>query len=212
MSTRGDRVSAARRRGSALLVAVVAVVMLSACSGDDDAQADAGTTGHPGGRAASASPSGPSPAEKLTEQLLGSTADEPAVASSQASVTILGESYQLVADVLEVRANSETTLLRWRLKSASGQATKSLGFWLSEPPLFDSRGITLLDRAGNHALSPFTYNKDEHDCVCSQMPESVDGEGQPMYALYPPLDPSATTVDITLPGFPDMKDVPVTRS
>jgi hypothetical protein len=110
------------------------------------------------------------------------------------------------------RAGAQTTLLRWRLKSASGGVTQALGFWLSEPPLFDSRGITILDRPGNHALSPFTYNKDDHDCVCSRLPGSVDGDGEPMYALYPPLDASTTTVDITLPGFPAIEGVPVTRS
>jgi hypothetical protein len=193
---------------TAVTGAVMAAVLLASCSGG-------GTPGGsmtPGSGGTSASSRGPSAAEKLTQSLLGTTSDDPVLGSASGTAEINGQRSQLVADVLEVRAGAQTTLLRWRLKSASGGVTQALGFWLSEPPLFDSRGITVLDRPGNHALSPFTYNKDDHDCVCSRLPGSVDGDGEPMYALYPPLDASTTTVDITLPGFPAIEGVPVTRS
>jgi hypothetical protein len=187
---------------------VLVVALLTSCSGDDTRDSSA----TPGSGASSATSTGPSAAEKLTQQLLGTTSDDPAIGSASGTVEINGQPSQLVADVVEVRAGAQTTLLRWRLKSASGSAARALGFWLSEPPLFDSRGITILDRPGNHALSPFTYNKDDHDCVCSRLPGSVDGDGEPMYALYPPLDASTSTVDITLPGFSTITGVPVTRS
>jgi len=198
-----------RRVGAAAVALLMATALLTSCSGDDT---PAGTPSSGAGASASPSSSGPSAAEKLTQQLLGDTTEAPAVASASGTVEILGKRYQLVADVIAVRASASTTLLQWRLKSASADSTSSLGFWLSRPPLFDSRRVTILDHAGNHALNPFTYDENEHDCVCSTLPGSVDAQGEPLYGLYPPLAGSTTTVDITLPGFPAMKDVPVTRS
>lgn len=199
----------ARRVGSVAVAVLVATALMTSCTGGDEPNGK-GTAGAPG--TTSASPTGPSPVEKLTAQLLGTTADDPALASAQGTVEITGKRYQLVADVLEVRANADTTLLRWRLKSASGESTQAFGFWLSRPPQFDSRRVTVLDKAGNQALSPFTFGKDEVSCVCSTIPHTVNGEGEPMYALFPPLDAASSTVDVTLPGFATMKDVPVTRS
>jgi hypothetical protein len=197
-----------RVRQTVCVAVVLAAVLLTSCSGGDKPDSVAS----PGPSGPSATSSGPSVAEKLTQKLLGTTSDDPAIGSATGTAEINGQPSKLVADVVEVRAGAQTTLLRWRLRSASGSATRALGFWLSRPPLFDSRGITILDRPGNHALSPFTYSKDDHDCVCSRVPGSVDGEGEPMYALYPPLDAATTTVDVTLPGFSAITGVPVTRS
>ncbi|HET8614609.1 MAG TPA: hypothetical protein VFL94_03715 [Actinomycetales bacterium] len=190
-----------------LLAVLAATSLLTSCS-DDDGPRSPSTPSAVGTAAPSTAGSA---VERLTTQLLGTTPDGPVLASSAGTVEINGKRSRLVAEVLEVRATTDTTLLRWRLRSASGESTEAYGFWLSHPPRFDSRRVTLLDTTGKQALSPFTYDRDEIMCVCSTVPKTVDGDGEPMYALFPPLDPSTPTVDVTLPGFPPATGIPVTR-
>ena len=128
---------------------------------------------------------------------------------------VLSAKVPAVAEILEVRAGAQSTLLRWRLKSASGQQVSARGFSLSRPPLFDTRAVAVRDAAGKQVLSPFTYvpQKGDQDtgCVCSVVPSTLGADAEPMYALLPPLAAAATTVDVVLPGFAVAKGVRVTR-
>jgi hypothetical protein len=51
----------------------------------------------------------------------------------------------------------------------------------------------------------------ETSCICSSLPRDVDAGGVDLYATYPSLDQSATTVDVAIPQFPVMQGVKVTR-
>lgn len=207
-----------QRSRTAGLVLTGAAVLLAGCSGASSPGAGATPTGARSGSGPTTGGSGSptsSTAEQLTTQILGTTDDTAPVASVEGNLTTRTDRFPAVAQVLEVRASATSTLLRWRLKSAAGTQTGTRGFALSRPPFFDTRAVSLRDAAGKQVLSPFTYvpQKSENDlgCVCSAIPGAIGEDAEPMYALYPPLDPAATTVDVMLPGFAVAKAVTVTR-
>lgn len=143
-------------------------------------------------------------------------------AEAPASVTTLrgslarpGGPVAVEVDILAVQASAETTLLRWRLRSGTGQPQQVLTSSLSRPGLVDTRAVALADVAGNQRLQPFTYipplKTEDLRCTCSDVPKSVSAAGVQMYALFPPLAANATTVDVVIPGLPTAEKVPVTR-
>lgn len=156
-----------------------------------------------------------SSADQLTAQILGGATGSAAVATVKGNLQVQASAVPVVAEILEVRAGAASTLLRWQLKSASGQQVQARGYTFSRPPLFDTRAVALRDTTGKRVLMPFTYVPQKSDldngCVCSQIPQTVGAAAEPLYALYPPLAPSTTAVDVTLPGFAVAKGVPVTR-
>lgn len=203
-------------RSRAVLAMTGAAVLLASCSGASSPPATAGASTPssataPGG---SASPTSAT-TDRLTSQILGTTQDPASIAAVDGTLLVLSAKVPAVAEILEVRAGRKSTLLRWRLKSASGSQVSARGSSLSRPPLFDTRAVSLRDVAGAAVLSPFTYvpQRGENDtgCVCSAVPAGLGADAEPMYALYPPLDPAATTVDVVLPGFAVAKGVAVTR-
>lgn len=196
----------------------VAAVLSSGCSGASSTRASApSASARPGGTSAADPSNSPtsSTAEQLTAQVLAAAGGSTPLASVRGDLTVLSKRFPAVAEVLEVRASATSTLLRWQLKSAAGLQVNTRGFGLSRPPLFDTRAVSLRDAAGKHVLSPFTWapqaGGDDTGCVCSGVPGALGDEAEPMYALYPPLDPAATTVDVLLPGFAVAKAVAVTR-
>ncbi len=199
------------------LVLTGAAVLLAGCSGASSPDAGATPTGARPGTSTAGPGSSPtsSTAEQITTQILGTVDGTAPVASVRGNLVTQTAKFPALAEVLEVRAGATSTLLRWRLKSAAGPQVNTRGFGMSRPPLFDTRGVALRDTAGKQVLSPFTYvpQKNENDisCVCSDVPGAIGDEPEPMYALYPPLDPAATTVDVILPGFAVAKAVAVTR-
>lgn len=202
----------------AALVLTGAAVLLAGCSAASTPGAGATPTGaRPSGTSTAGTSSSPtsSTAEQLTAQILGASADSAPIASVKGDLTVLSDRFPAVAEVLEVRADATGTLLRWQLRSAAGLQINTLGFGLSRPPLFDTRGVALRDRAGKQVLSPFTFapqkDADDTGCVCSGVPSAIGDDAEPMYALYPPLSAGATTVDVLLPGFAVATSVPVTR-
>ena len=114
-----------------------------------------------------------------------------------------------------MRASPDTTLLRWRLRSATGQSQQVFTSSLSMPNVFDTRAVALVDAVGNQRLQPFTYipplKTNDLRCICSEVPKSVGALGVQMYGLYPPLAADATTIDVVIPGLLTVEKVPVTR-
>ncbi|MFC6005544.1 hypothetical protein [Angustibacter luteus] len=201
-------------RSVALPVTVLALVAgLAACSGDDDKKSSGQTS--PG---ASASPSGQS-ADQLAQQLLATATASPPIASAQANVQLNPQlsgstPLALTADVIEVSAADTMTVLHWRLRSTSGDSVQPSGTWLNGGTAgSDTSQVAMVDTAGKLRLLPFKTDTGDYatGCICSPMPRDVDGTGVDMYATYPALAASATTVDVALPQFPVMKGVKVTR-
>ncbi len=208
------------RPPSAVAIAVTSVLLLAGCSGASSPGDGATRTApsSPGAMTASGSATpAPASAEHVTAQVLGNPPTTAPIASVTGNLTVLADEFPAVAEVLEVRAGAASTLLRWRLKSAAGPQTGTRGSGLSRPPLFDTRGVSLRDAVGKQVLTPFTYVPQamgldlDTGCVCTGVPGAIGEDAEPMYALYPPLDPAATTVDVVLPGFAVAKAVPVTR-
>lgn len=197
-----------RARGRAVAVAACSALLLSGCTGDGGDAAPG-----PGGGDPSASASG-SPAVPASERLLAEDAGLEPLAAAEAALPLLGSSTSPVrVEVLEVRAGAETTLLRWRLSSATAEVVETYTSALSRPIGFDTRQVALLARDAR--LQPFTFvpdgEDDDLDCVCSTLPGEVGPEGRTLFALYPALDPGTTEVDVVLPGVVELTGVPVSR-
>lgn len=189
------------------VVAVLLTMVLAACTGSDEPGS--------GPTAGGSTTTSPEPAaEQLTAQLLeGEEAPEPVATVAGTFLGTTGESSPVEVDVLQVRAGERSTLLRWRLRSASGQPVNVRSSALSRPAGSDTRAVVLVDEAGDQRLQPFTYVPQKVDdgrdlfCVCSGLPIEVGEVGELMYALYPPLDPTATTVDVLIPDVQQAEDV-----
>jgi hypothetical protein len=180
--------------------------------------------------------SAPSPSS-TTSATPGGTASDPQQLSAKDAVTkimatpktpkVLGAARgtleaatgtsSVVAQVLRVQAGPASTLVVWRLKSASNARVESKSFQLARPPLMDTRLLGLVDTATNTTYRPYTYipaqgNGDDLGCACSDLPDDVDANGDVLYAIVAPLPRSVTTVDVTLPGFDTMKKIPIERT
>jgi len=195
------------------VAAVVLVLLLCGCSDDGEARPDGPPT--PDGTSGLNSPSA-SPAVRASERLLGEgTPEDEPLASAQGQLPMIGDSSPVRVDVLEVRAGEESTLLRWRLASATTEPVATYTSALSFPLGFDTRQVALL--SDDQRLQPFTFvpqvdiTGNDADCVCSRMPEQVGPDGTPMTALYPPLSEGTEQVDVVLPGIATLLGVPVTR-
>ncbi len=82
-------------------------------------------------------------------------------------------------------------------------------------PLFsDIRDIAIVDPGAEQRLQPYIGQlpgKELDLCSCSYSPLQMSSAGQLLSGIFPPLDPSSTTVTVEIPGFPPVEDVPVTR-
>lgn len=211
----------ARRPVAAALpaVALLAVALGGCTSSGGDARPPAAQALPSGAAAPSATGSPPlTPAQELTQQLLGGAQDPQPLATVSGSLPADNgiAAAAVEVDVLEVRARADSTLLRWRLRSASGEGLRVRSSALSRPSRFDTRAVVLVDAKGGQRLQPFTYapqlrDGDDLMCVCSILPARVGSAGELMYALYPPLAAGTTTVDVAVPGLETAQDVAVTR-
>lgn len=194
-----------------IVAGVLAVaLLLTGCSDDDEPEARGGSSTP----SAETDPAAVA-ARSLTEQVLGGEEAPEPLATVTGALPVTGGSAPVVVDVLEVRAATDSTLLRWRLRSPGAERVRVYTSALSRPNRFDTRAVTLVDEAGRQRLQPFTFvpQKSELDleCVCSGLPDEVGETGALMYGLYPPLAPTATTVDVLIPGVQPARGVLVTR-
>jgi hypothetical protein len=140
----------------------------------------------------------------------------PVLATAKGTLEANGAASPVVAQVLRIHAITTSTVVTWRLKSASDAKVRTASFQLAHPPLMDTRLLGIVDAATHTTYRPFTYfpaqgNGDDLECACSKLPDDVDATGEVMYAVVPPLPASVTKVDVTLPGFATVK-VAVDRS
>lgn len=197
-----------------VLAAGVALVALVGCT----SEAGGPTSGPTSGASPEASrDAAADAAAELTDAVLGGD-EVPEPLATVTGVLPLGTGgSQVVVDVLEVKASSTSTLLRWRLRSPGAQRVRTYTSALSLPNVFDTRAVGLVDEQGGRRLQPYTFvpqrnADDDIACACSTLPDDVGPAGLLMYALYPPLSPQTTTVDVVVPGLAVAQDIAVTRS
>ncbi|WP_446665234.1 hypothetical protein [Flexivirga sp. B27] len=146
-------------------------------------------------------------------KVMASSADMPAIASSKGSLEAAVGTSSVRAEVLQVKSTAQATRVIWRLKSASGKSVATNTFQLSRPPLFDTRQLGIVDPKTKKTIHPFTYGEPQDPgCVCSTLPDSVNGDGVVLYAVLPPLPSGTSLVNVTLPGFKTMTGVQLTSS
>lgn len=122
----------------------------------------------------------------------------------------------VVAEIVSITSRKNDTLLKWRLRSKSGEAVSTLSEQLSTDSLSDTRLIALTNPQTHETYRAFTYVpnktlKRDTGCMCSEIAHNVTGQGVVMYSMLAKLPSGTKTVTVTMPGFDDMKDVPVTR-
>lgn len=201
-----------------LAVMTVALVSLplAGCSGDSP-----GPTPPPTGATGSASSTtsvssdARSAAQDAIAEVMGSSNDLPVAGSSTGSIEASSGRSSVTAEILQVKNTPQATQLTWRLKSAGGATADTRSFQFARPPLTDTRLLGVVDPQTKKTYHPYTYVPAQGDgsdtaCVCSNLPSSVDRTGTVLYAVLPPLPAGATTVNVTLPGFPAVTGVRVT--
>jgi hypothetical protein len=183
-------------------VALAAVVALCACTGSEP------STG------ASPSDGGPTDVKALTAELLAMTPVEPVATGPGVLAGPTGGPVEVVVDVLEVRAEAESTELRWLLRGPGDEQLDVYTSALSRDLLFDTRQVGV--EVDGRRLQAYTYDvpSSESDlgCACSRLPAQVGSDGRILTALLPPLPAGARTVAVVVPGVVVLEQVPVTRS
>lgn len=192
-----------------VLAGLLVALSLTGCSDDGADVSD-------GAQRPSFASASPSPTPGLAERLLGGGAEDAGpLATAEGALQLLGGSSPVRVEVLEVRAGGDSTVLRWRLASATDEQVRTYTSALSFPLGFDTRQVALL--SADERLQPFTFVPQQDigggdaGCVCSQLPESVGPEGVTLSALYPPLADGTEQVDVVLPGVATLAGVPVER-
>lgn len=157
-------------------------------------------------------------AKAATKKIMASSDKAKAIASANGSIDAGGATTAsaVVADILKIDRLPDSTVLTWRLKSASGGTVPTNSFQLSKPPFLDTRYVGLVDASTKKTYFAYTYapanQSDGQDvaCLCSHIPDEVGGDGTVLTAVTPPLPASVDTVDVTIPGFDTITDVTVT--
>ena len=140
-----------------------------------------------------------------------------AIASAHGTIEAVGPASSVVADILKVERLTDSTVLTWRLKSATGAAVATNSFQLSKPPFLDTRYVGLIDRSTKRTYYAYTYvpakqgNGADVSCLCAGIPDEVGASGTVLQTILPPLPASVTSVDVTIPGFDAIKNVTVSR-
>jgi hypothetical protein len=142
----------------------------------------------------------------------------PTTSLADATGTINGPdtSVPVRIDVEEVRALTDSTMLVWRLSTASGTQEDISSFQFAVAPFLDTRNVALVVDDGATTLRPYTfqYRNDSQQpmsCLCAKPAHAADGTGLQLFALMPPLPKGTKTVEVAVPGFDPMKDVPVSH-
>jgi len=201
---------------AAVLVVVLAVVVACSMQGSDQKTAPPTAT-------STGSPTPDPTAQGMTREQLQDAVFNGDVGSS----TVLGQADGKVPDrtkdlpahidVTEVTASATSTLVRFTLKNAKdGQADLSLEAFNQRTPLTrDIRDVAIVDPVGQQRYQPYvgvsSTDKDVTVCACSSAPVVMTSTGQLLSATFPPVDAEATTISLVVPGFPEIKGLPVTR-
>ncbi|MGH9153663.1 MAG: hypothetical protein ACRD03_14970, partial [Acidimicrobiales bacterium] len=119
-----------------------------------------------------------------------------------------------IAEVLAVEVEDAAILLRWRLRSTGETLVlRATTFSSFGQPSRSATEVALVDPAGQELARPFRTRGTSFgiSCICSFVPNEVDGTGQELTGLYPRFSRDAPEVEVRIPGFPPITGVPVTR-
>ncbi len=197
-----------------VVTGVAAVLLLAGCSESADADGGAGTARPTAGQTPERT------AEEVTEAIFGAAGAAEPIAEAEGEILDNGSGRTPARITVEaVTAGPESTLLRFTLYATSGEESVSLQAFNALTPLTaDIRDVKIGDPASGTTYAPYlgyetAEEKDEASfCLCSTHPKTIDTDGVHLYATYPALDPSAETATVYVPGFPELEDVPVTRT
>ena len=177
----------------------------------------AGCTGTPSPRPSSSdSAQAKASARDVVKKIAETKPSTASIAHADGVVRAPGAEAEVRIDVEEIRALPDSTVLSWRLSTASGSKQNVSTFQFSVAPHLDTRNIALVASGGDVTLRPYTF-RDQNDpqqpaaCLCGTPGADTDGTGQQLFALLPALPDGTRTVDVSMPGFDIMKAVPVTR-
>jgi hypothetical protein len=205
----------ARRAAVTALVAVAVAVGVAIGA--------TGRTGSPRVHATSTPSPGTTSAAALGKWLRkgGMMPNEKPVAEARGTIlnAMTGASVPVQASVLSVTVGRSTTELVWRLSSTDDSRNALNSVQLSQVPWEDTRLVGLEVPATRTTYHPYTMvppkavNGVASECMCSDLQIlELSGTGTLMYATMPRLDAQVTSVTVTMPGFPDMPNVPVRRA
>ncbi|MBS1672398.1 MAG: hypothetical protein JSS74_00335 [Actinobacteria bacterium] len=176
----------------------------------------AGCTGTPSPTKPKPSPSSTAlTARDVAKKIAGTEFSTASLAHVDGTIAAAGTQVKVRLDVEEVRALADSTMLTWRLSSASGQQEDVTSFQFAVAPDLDTRNVAVLFDGGDRTLRPYTYRyrnvQDQGSvCLCATIAKT-DGTGVQLSALLPALPDGTKTVDVSMPGFDVMKGVPVSR-
>lgn len=122
--------------------------------------------------------------------------------------------------VIGVEAAEASTRLVLALRSTSGKEEMlDLAAFNERTPLARGiRDVSITDPVAEKVLLPYlAFPKGEDPvttsfCLCSNSPKTLSDSWFTVYATMPGLEPSTSSVTVTVPGFEAVPDVPVTRS
>jgi hypothetical protein len=203
---------------AAVVVVVLAVVVACSLHGSDK-----GTAQPPTSTTASTAPTDPATTRAMTREELQAAVFGGDVGSTTVLGQVDGAVYDSVdphparIEVTEVTAFATSTLVRFTLVNLKDDdPLLSLEAFNRKTPLtHDIRDVAIVDTAGQQRYEPYvgvsTSDKTVSLCTCAASPLGMSEVGQPLSATFPPIDPSATTLSLDVPGFPEIKDLPVTR-
>jgi hypothetical protein len=202
------------RAARTLAVAVLGASLLGGCGllGDDDPSADPGGSASGGGSATSSpTPSGPDPAELSEEVLAAAEAEQQAPALGSGTGTTAGGT-DLTIEVTAVERVSEGTLVTMRFSGTEGGnlgGPAGFGNERYETQNF-ARTLYLVDPAVTRTrYLPLQFEDYREGCLCPYFPLAVGAEPQTVTALYPPLPPEVSTIDVVANDFLTVSGLPV---
>lgn len=158
------------------------------------------------------------PAPASSSQPGGSPLSSPAPAPSSSSpaapiAQVTGQVPDLTLSVLDVRRDGEVATLDFTLTSAQGAKPVIQPYSLVDPQSHgnDFSGSSLVDvGAGKRYLAVFDT---AGDCLCSKIPYNDplwSGKAVRLYVEFPAPPSSTTKVQVDMPTFPPIDNVPIT--
>jgi len=165
----------------------------------------------------SPAPVGSVSAKAATKKVMGTSDKAKAIGTAKGTIDAPGSPSPVIADVIKVERLPDSTVLTWRLKSATGDSVATNSFQLSKPPFLDTRYVGLVDASAKKTYYAYTYapgnQTDGQDvsCLCSGIPDEVGSQGTVLHSVLPPLPSALKTVDVTIPGFEAITGAQVTH-
>ncbi|WP_029145242.1 hypothetical protein [Microbacterium luticocti] len=151
-------------------------------------------------------------AKKITDASVPTTS----IAHTDGTIDSIDDT-PVTIDVVALDALPDSTLLELRIATTSGAEARVNSFQFAVTPFQDTRNIGLVDAASGKTYRPYTFTNardssgQKTGCLCDTLPDSSDGDGVLVSMIMPPLSERTDRVDVTIPGFTTMKDVPVSR-